>query len=63
MTERPKSVNTKVAAALIGIPPGSITRLIRDGQLAAIKLGRYWVIPIDEIDRLISQATAERRAS
>lgn len=63
MTEHPKLVNTETAAELIGIPRKSVTRLIREGQLAAIKLGRYWVVPVGEIDRLVEQATAERRSA
>jgi excisionase family DNA binding protein len=55
-TERPKSVNTEQASKLLGIPSSSVSRLIRIGELSAIKLGRYWVIPIEEIDRILAQA-------
>ncbi|MBP2321390.1 excisionase family DNA binding protein [Kibdelosporangium banguiense] len=55
-TADPKSVNTKRAAEMLGIPRNSVSRLIRIGELSAIKLGRYRVIPIEEIDRILAQA-------
>lgn len=62
MTERPKSVTTDKASELIGIPPASVRRLIRIGQLKAVQLGRYYVIPIEEIDRLLEPARQAREA-
>jgi excisionase family DNA binding protein len=55
-TVSPKSVNTQQAGELLGIPRHSVTRLIREGDLEAVKLGRYWVIPIQEIDRILAPA-------
>lgn len=61
VTERPKSVNTEQAAVLIGIPPASVRRLIRIGQIKAVQLGRYYVIPVEEIDRLLEPARQARK--
>ncbi|MBP2321386.1 excisionase family DNA binding protein [Kibdelosporangium banguiense] len=56
MALTPKSVNTQQASELLGIPTRSVRRLIENGQLGAVRLGRYLVIPIEEIDRLLAPA-------
>ncbi len=56
MTERPKSVTTAGASQLLGIPARSVRRLIEKGDLGAVRLGRYLVIPVEEIDRLLEPA-------
>jgi excisionase family DNA binding protein len=53
-TEHPKSVNTEQASKLLGNPTGSVRRLIRIGELRAVQLGRYYVIPIEEINRILT---------
>jgi len=54
MTTNKRAVNTEQAAEMLGIPTSGVRRMIREGQLEAIKLGRYYVVPIQEIDRLLA---------
>ena len=37
-----------------GIPKSSVHDLIRQGKLRAVRLGRIVLIPISEIDRILS---------
>lgn len=58
-----KSVNTEQAGVLLGIPTRSVRRLIAAKKLRAVRLGRYLVIPIAEIDRVLAPATDDEAVS
>lgn len=54
--DQPKAVNVKRASELLGITGNAVRRLIREGQLGAVKLGKCYVVPVEEIDRVLAPA-------
>jgi excisionase family DNA binding protein len=61
--DRQKAVNTTQAAELLGIPTRSVRRLIATKEIRAVRLGRYLVIPIEELDRLLASSADEAPVS
>lgn len=45
-------ISVKEAAALAGVSPKTIRRMIRDGQILARRFRRTWRIPVTEITRM-----------
>jgi excisionase family DNA binding protein len=60
---KPKSVNVEQAAQLLGIPARSVRRLINTDRLRAVRLGKYWVIPLNELDRLLAPSEEDEAVS
>lgn len=58
MSEQPKRRAWKVreAAAQLGLPYESTLDAIHNGQLGAIKVGRYYLVPDEEIARMLAPA-------
>lgn len=53
--EIPLFVDIPYAARLFGIAETGVRKLCRDKRLKAIKFGKDWRIPKDEIKRLIEE--------
>ena len=47
-----RMISVKEAAALAGVSPKTIRRMIRDGQILARRFRRTWRIPVTEITRM-----------
>lgn len=50
-----KFVSVMVLADLLGISRGLCYRLIREGQIPAVRLGRRLIIPISEVNELLDE--------
>jgi excisionase family DNA binding protein len=46
------------AAERLCIPPSKVYSLLRSRQLQGVKVGKYWTIPADALDRYIRQREA-----
>lgn len=49
------------AAALLAVSTDTLRRLIRDGELGVVRIGRSVLIPQDEVIALVERRRAERR--
>ncbi|WP_435070424.1 helix-turn-helix domain-containing protein [Amycolatopsis thermoflava] len=49
---------TDEVADRLGVPYRTVMRAISRGEIGAIKLGRYYVVPRSELERLLGQAKA-----
>ncbi len=58
MGERQLLVSVKQAASLLGISRGHVYRLIRDGQLHPIHLGRCARLRVEELGEFIATLAA-----
>ncbi len=59
--EGPKLVTKSRAAELLGIHPRSIERLLVNGELVGVKLGRSIRVVVASIDALIERRRASTR--
>lgn len=50
----PAAVNPDVAAQQLGVSRTTTYRLIREGQLRSLKIGRRRLVPTSEISRFLS---------
>ena len=50
------------AAVALSIPYRTLLAAIHDGQIGAVKIGRYYQVPVDEIDRLLAPAIKSHAA-
>ena len=48
----------EVAAAL-KLSPNTVRKAIHEGQIHAIRIGRKFLIPLDELERLLSRPSGE----
>lgn len=44
------------AAVALDIPYRTLMAAIHDGQIGAVKIGRYYQVPVAEIERLLAPA-------
>lgn len=44
--------NVNEVAERMGFRPRTIRRYIREGKIAAVKIGWEWLVPKEEVDRL-----------
>ena len=44
------------AAAIIGISKGACYAAVRKGEIRGVRLGRRWVIPRSELDRILGDS-------
>lgn len=49
-----RTVDVPEAAKIIGISRGACYAAVRRGNLRAIRVGRRWLIPIVELERLLA---------
>ena len=54
-------VSIKDAAAILAISPWTVRAWITQGKITSAKLGARRLIPESEINRLLAEATIERR--
>lgn len=56
-TNAPRKMAVKIpeAAAMLGISQNSVRRLITRGKLRAVRVLRHVLVPISEIERLLSE--------
>jgi excisionase family DNA binding protein len=47
------------AAAALKLSPNTVRKAIHEGQLYAIRIGRKYVIPRSELERLLSRPSGE----
>lgn len=47
-------ITCEEAARLLGYTVQHVRRLVRDGKLQGVKLGRDWVLSRDSVDRLLA---------
>lgn len=52
--QRKLAVSYKEAAASLGVCERTVWALVRDGKLAAIRIGRSVRIPVAELDRFVA---------
>ena len=45
-------LSTHEAAQLLHLHPGTLRRLIRDGRIRSVRVGRKHLIPVDQFQRL-----------
>lgn len=50
------------AAEALSIPYRTLLAAIHEGQIGAIKIGRYYQVPVAEIDRLLAPAVKSNAA-
>lgn len=55
----PKLLSARQVRDLLDVDTSTIYRMAGDGRLAAIKVGRQWRFPADEIERLMNGAAAQ----
>lgn len=55
-------VSIKDAAAILAISPWTVRAWITQGKITSAKLGARRLIPESEINRLLAEATIERRS-
>jgi excisionase family DNA binding protein len=55
----PRLMSIESAAQALGIGRTLLSRLVKDGRIAAVRLGRRTLIPVQEIDRLIADRALE----
>lgn len=48
-------------AGMLGVSYSTVLDLIHSGELSAIRLGRYWVVPVAEVDRYLEARLDEAR--
>jgi excisionase family DNA binding protein len=51
------------AAALLGIHPKTLQRMVRQGQLPGSRLGRKWLFRASELDDCIRPSVSSKRHS
>lgn len=50
-------LSTDEVAEVLAVKPKTVRRWIADGELPAVKLHRQWRVRVDELERLIDEAT------
>ncbi len=56
MTEQERLIVTEVAERL-RVSPGTVRRMVRNGELAGVKIGRQILIKASEVDRVLEEGT------
>jgi len=52
---KPRAYRIKQAATILNLHPQTVRRLIQDGDLRAVKVGRSVLIPASAIDELLGE--------
>ncbi len=52
-----KAYTVREAAKALHVPYRTCLEAIHAGQLGAVKLGRYFIVPVSEIDRMLAAAS------
>ena len=66
MTPTPKTKKVYTVSEFskeLGIPQSSVRRWLKSGELIGTKLGKKWLIPASEIDRLVNPPQGRRSQS
>ncbi len=56
-------LNVEQVAAALGFHPESVREMARQGQLPAVKVGKYWKFRITEIEAWIASSQNSRNKS
>jgi excisionase family DNA binding protein len=57
------SWTTHEAAERLGLSYRALMGLVRSGRIEAVKAGKGYLIPVDALNKFLSTATAEKKAS
>jgi excisionase family DNA binding protein len=49
------AVDFKEGSRLTSLSPFTLRKYVRDGKLRATRCGRRWVIPVEELNRLVHE--------
>ena len=52
----PETVSVPVFSQQLGIDPRTVRRAIAAGDIRCVRIGRRWLIPVAELDRLLAGA-------
>ncbi len=50
-------LTSREVAEILRIHPRSVTRFIKEGRLGAVKVGKFWRIPREQLDAFIKRGT------
>ena len=53
-TQQPIAVNFKTAAEILGMSPSTVSRLVADGDLVVVSVGRSRRIPMSAINTMVN---------
>jgi excisionase family DNA binding protein len=62
LTKREKETGKAVmlrpdkVAELLGLPGSTIRRWLREGKIKGVKIGRLWLIHVDEMNRILEES-------
>lgn len=56
-TNGPLAVDFKEGSRLTSLSPFTLRKYVRDGKLRATKCGRRWIIPMEELRRLVQEGS------
>lgn len=59
-TPAPRAHSVVAAAKIAGISPSSMRRRIEDGTIRAVRLGARVLVPVSELERVLSPLAAAR---
>lgn len=54
-----KAVNLKAGAQIIGVHPHTLKRLIAEGRIGCVRVGRRYLVPVAELERFLEIETAK----
>lgn len=54
---KPRGLSVKRTSAILGFSESHGWKMVRDGQLRAVNLGRRTIVPASEIDRILMDDT------
>lgn len=63
VTSRPRELTTTAAAAMIGVSRPTLMKLIKDGELAAHKVGTHTRVLSEDVDRFRAKRREEQLAA
>jgi excisionase family DNA binding protein len=52
--ENQKAVSASQAARILGLSPAAVIKYIGNGKIKANRLGARWIIPMTEVNRLLT---------
>jgi excisionase family DNA binding protein len=55
----PELYTTAEAAGILRMKPDSVARKIKRGQLAAVKVGKHWLIQKDTLDAMLQPSAPQ----
>ena len=59
MTDRKRWLTTRELAEELGLSPTTVRRLLEEGRIKGVRLGHWWRIPREELDRVLRDGLQE----